>query len=305
VRPRTALRQCKFRERHGQDREQMSYILQDLSPSALIRAIEANQFEFSKDLGRSPQVEMHEDPDIVWFVTGRPFPRFNRVLRAHFESEGVDARIEAALAPFRSRNVPMVWHTGPTTRPADLGDRLLAHGLKRTGDEPGMALDLWTLPASVSASTPSTLTIERVAEMDRLREWAHTCSGAFGSVPGVAEARRSVEADLGLGVPWRRLYIGLLEEQPVATSLLFLGAGVAGIYTVGTVPAAREQGIGRAMTIAPLAEARALGYRVGVLHASPMGVGIYRRLGLREYCRLCCYVRSHWRNGSPGRRGNW
>jgi GNAT superfamily N-acetyltransferase len=271
----------------------MSYILEDFSPSALIGAIEANQFEFSRDLARSPQVEMHEDPDIVWFVTGRPFPRFNRVLRAHFDSQDVDARVEAALAPFRSRNVPMVWHTGPTTRPADLGDRLIAHGLKRIGDEPGMALDLRALPASVPASGPSTLTIERVADTDRLREWAHIHASAFASAPGVAEARRSIEADLGLGVPCRRLYIGLLGEEPVAASLLFLGAGVAGIYSVGTVPTARGQGIGRAMTMAPLTEARALGYRIGVLHASPMGMRIYQRLGFREYCRLCCYVRSH------------
>ena len=103
-----------------------------------------------------------------------------------------------------------------------------------------------------------------------------------------------IEADLGPGQhPARRLYLGSLEREPVATALLFLGAGVAGgLYGVGTIPEARRQGIGRAMTVVPLLEARAMGYRIGVLHTSPMGEGIYRRLGFREYCKLGRYV---WR----------
>ena len=44
------------------------------------------------------------------------------------------------------------------------------------------------------------------------------------------------------------------------------------------------------MTLAPLLEARAMGYRIGVLHASEMGLGVYRRLGFQEYCRLGGYV---------------
>jgi hypothetical protein len=35
-----------------------------------------------------------------------------------------------------------------------------------------------------------------------------------------------------------------------------------------------------------LRDARAEGYRVGVLGSSPMGYGVYRRLGFREYCTL-------------------
>jgi hypothetical protein len=44
------------------------------------------------------------------------------------------------------------------------------------------------------------------------------------------------------------------------------------------------------MTLMPLLEARAAGYRVGILHASQSGLGLYRRLGFQQYCELSGYI---------------
>jgi ribosomal protein S18 acetylase RimI-like enzyme len=267
----------------------MGYVLKDFSVPALVGAIEANQLGYLADLGRSPQVELHDDPEVTWFITGFPFPRLNRVLRAQFELDDIDAKIEAMLVPFKSRKVPMIWHTGPTTRPIDLGQRLIAHGLTHSGDEPGMAIYLLALEDE--PPMPPGLTIESVSDAETLRKWSHTLTLAFDWSEGAGDALFGIEAKLSLGQNQpRRLYVGWLKGKPVATSILFLGAGVAGIYGVATVPEARGQGIGKAMTLVPLLEARVMGYRIGALHASPMGLGIYRRLGFQEYCKLGRYV---------------
>jgi len=87
-------------------------------------------------------------------------------------------------------------------------------------------------------------------------------------------------------------YLARLDGQPVATFALFCAAGVAGICEVCTIPSARGQGIGAAITLAPLLDGRAMGYRIAVLQASQMGEPVYRRLGFAAYCTLDAYC---WR----------
>ena len=85
-------------------------------------------------------------------------------------------------------------------------------------------------------------------------------------------------------------YMGFENGRLVAVSTLLISGGVAGIYNVGTLPAARHRGFGRAITMTPLLDARDLGYRVGVLQSSNMGFGLYSKLGFREYCKFGRYL---------------
>jgi GNAT superfamily N-acetyltransferase len=75
--------------------------------------------------------------------------------------------------------------------------------------------------------------------------------------------------------------------------MLSVGAGVAGVYWVYTVPEARKQGIGTALTCRVLQEARSQGHRLAILQASAMGQSVYQRLGFGEYCKMGVYV---WRS---------
>jgi GNAT superfamily N-acetyltransferase len=263
--------------------------LQDLSAAALIEAIEANLFALFAHFRSWPRADVHENSEISWCITDIPFPLFNSVLHARLAPENVAAAIKAAKSRCRSKRVPMLWWTGPATRPTDLGKHLLAHGFVHAADSAGMAVDLLALNEDQSA--PESLAIERVRDVEALKQFADTLRTAFEMPDFVAGAMVDLFAGMGFDhqLPLRH-YIGRLEGECAGVASLLLGAGVAGIYNVGTVPSARRKGIGAAMTVMALLEARALGYRVGILHASKLGFGVYRRLGFLERCKIGHYV---------------
>lgn len=92
----------------------------------------------------------------------------------------------------------------------------------------------------------------------------------------------------------------LRDGQPVSTSLLYLADGLAGIYSVSTLPEERGKGFGAHATAEALRAAFTLGYRVGVLQffrrrqlgLSPAGSRTWGRCGCLSACRSenrnCC-----------------
>ena len=265
----------------------MGDILTDPAAPSLVGAIRANMREWLRYIGSSPQAELHEGPELTWLLTGTPTPTLNTVLRTDADPGNVDVLIESTLAHFRAKDAPRFsWWVGPDTNPADLGQHLADHGLTYWEGSAGMAADL--LELSEDSPAPADLEIEHVQDRDTLTRWAHAAFIGLGLPEAGIGSGVELFAGLGYDLPLRS-YLGTLHGKTVATSQLFLGAGVAGIYIVATIPDARRQGIGTALTLAPLREARAMGFRIGILHASPMGLGVYRRLGFQEYCRMSHY----------------
>jgi GNAT superfamily N-acetyltransferase len=253
-----------------------------------VDAIEANGAEFLLAMGRAGGGVERDDAHVQWTIGGSPIDYHNAVVRADLTEETADAAIEASIAELRARNVPGTWHVGPSMRPPDLGRRLVRHGFAYAGDDIGMAIDLARAPASTPA--PSGLHIERVRDTGGLAAWVETLARGFGE--GEREARwvGAVYRTIGLGddVPWRH-FLAVLDGRPVATSSLFVAAGVGGVYFVFTAPEHRGQGIGAAVTLAALHEAMSLGCEKAVLGSSEMGYPVYRRLGFVERCRIGVY----------------
>jgi GNAT superfamily N-acetyltransferase len=258
-----------------------------------VRAIEENGAELLLVLGRAAGAELRDDGRVSWTIGNCPIDYHNAVVRADLSPEEADGEIEASLGRMRAHSVPGSWHVGPSIRPPDLGERLLARGFEYGGDDIGMAADLSELPEEVP--TPEGFAVERVRDGAGLAAWVEALGSGFGEGPVEAEWVGGVYRELGFGDagPLRH-YLGRLDGEPVATATLYFGAGAAGVYFVSTVEHARRRGIGAEITRAALLEARDLGYRSGVLGSSEMGYPVYRRLGFEEHCRIGLY---EWRPG--------
>jgi GNAT superfamily N-acetyltransferase len=248
--------------------------------------VEANEVQFLMALGRAGGGEEREDGEVTWTIGGSPIAYHNCVVRAELSGARVDAVIAQSQYLMLAKGVPGSWHVGPSMYPSDLGEHLVAHGFEG-GAEPGMAVELADL---ASIDEPPGVQLERVTSDTALADYQHVLSLSFGEGPPEAEWVCAMYARIGLGdkVPWRH-FIARLDGQAVATASTFFAVGAAGLYFVSTLPELRGRGIGTAISRAALADAREIGYRVGVLGSSPMGQHVYERLGFREVCEVGVY----------------
>lgn len=271
----------------------MQTILRDFSAEQLVKkAIKANWQNFHYCLGRSPSVELSIGRYLTWLITNIPDHFMNLVVCTQLPSEGTDELIENALAHFRSLNIrKLSWLAEEGVPAAKIKKYLLSHGLTFSESfATEMATDLMLVPEELPL--PTGLKIVRVEDQDTLRQWIHIASIGFD----VAEEHEKVWYDFFVEAVFDQpfwSYLAVLNGRPVGTSQLFLSAGVAGIYNVTCVPEARGQGIGAAVTLAPLLDARAIGYRIGILQASSLGYRVYRRLGFQDFGKLSVYL---WEN---------
>ena len=257
----------------------------DRPDGEIVDAIRDNLRQYYRCLGRSPAVAFHEDGELGWLSTGiTPLTYLNAVFFTRLPVARVDQAVHSIIAWFRARDIRRFsWWVDESSRPVYLPAFLQAHCLFYVSGEAGMALDLTRWQAE--SSTIPGLLIEPVASAAQLQAFARATIAGFELPPGYTDRWVAIHAGLE-GDPPLYSYLATLNGEPVGCAQLFMAGQVAGIYDVAVVPGRRGLGLGRLLTAAALQEARTLGATLAVLHASPMGEGLYTRLGFREYCRM-------------------
>ena len=265
----------------------------DTPATAAAQALDANFGELLAWYSSWPGAEVRRDGGLLLTSSGVRFRAINAAALANLAPGTAADRIDDAIGWMRARTDRWRWLVGPSSRPLDLPRRLQSAGLRQVGDSPGMALDLevWRTRAGAVAAQPAGVTIERVVDEIGLARWRDVQQRGLGLDDQMTEAwwiahrRPGFDRALPL-VNW----IASLDGEAVAAAALFVGAGVAGIYNVCTVPEARGRGIGGAVTGAALDEAVSRGLGISVLGASEMGYPVYRRLGFQDVSRLRSYA---------------
>jgi GNAT superfamily N-acetyltransferase len=267
----------------------MTPILQDLSPTKVIRAMEENLCSWIPVFGKLGEAHLNHPEGIKRSLTDIPMALFNSVMDARLARIHVDGTIKTIIADAEARNIPILWWIGPSTQPKDLGLYLEKAGFTLEQEAPGMAVDLATLQESLPK--PAIFSVQLAEDSNAWQIWSRTMAAGFEAPESADYAVKAWFDVLSKAKPETMLaYTGWLDDKPVATALLFMAAGVAGIYAVSTIPEARRKGMGAYITQYALIQARSEGYKIGVLQSSRVGFGVYRSLGFQEYCKVGEYL---------------
>jgi GNAT superfamily N-acetyltransferase len=286
-------------------------VLSEANDEQLGLAVQENLFDLFRSMATFLGGELEETANFSRHFSFPTNPMFKGVWNSRLAEDNLEASIRETIDWFKAREAPyFFWWTGPGTTPGNLGKILqnygmldmaeqqqeLAAGIKQTElGAPGMVADLKSMNEAVLAQVPDGFLIEQVRDEAALYDFKKVFVETYEIPEWAGQAWVDATLKIGIGqTPWK-MYVGRLNGQPVATNMLFTGAGVASVYAIATVPAARGKGIGGAITLKPLMEAREMGYRYAVLFSSEMGVRVYEHIGFRmTNVRINRYL---WRNG--------
>jgi ribosomal protein S18 acetylase RimI-like enzyme len=136
------------------------------------------------------------------------------------------------------------------------------------------------------APVPDGVEIRMVSAAPGVADYADVTAPAYVSLGAPEEATRShFSGPTALMAPHVHSAIAYLDGAPVSVAQILMSHGIAGVYWVGSLEAARGRGIAEAVT----RHVTNLGFDLGAanvqLQASPMGEPIYRRMGYEDLHR--------------------
>jgi ribosomal protein S18 acetylase RimI-like enzyme len=210
------------------------------------------------DVATRPAGDWADLGGVAVHTTGIPVRHWNG---AHLTGPSGLERLDAVDAWFAGRGMPWALLV-----PSDLG--LVPPGMAQVTVQRVMLRDLEALP-------PVPDTRQR---WDPAEDASVVQAAAFESP--LAEARAFVTPKLvNAACAVVTAYDG---DDPVSTATLVVVEGVAAVFGVGTAPAYRRRGLGRATTLAVLHEGRRRGADLAYLNPSDSGEPVYRALGFTD-----------------------
>jgi hypothetical protein len=242
-----------------------------------------NLLEFTREDTRwqRPHTLLEED-GLLFFAGASDFPAYNNGVHR------VDERVPGAELVARARDFFAARARGfslwvrDTGGDDDIRAAAEAAGISALASSPQM-LCRERLP---EVPLPDGIEIRMVEDDAGAQAFADIVSVAYVSLGAPEEANRShFSGSPTLCAPHLHSAVAYLDGAPVSCAMVLLSHGIAGVYWVASVEAARGRGLAEAVT----RHVTNLGFDLGAsnvqLQASPMGEPIYRRMGYEDVYR--------------------
>jgi ribosomal protein S18 acetylase RimI-like enzyme len=196
--------------------------------------------------------------------------------------------LERAQAFFSTRERGFaVWARDGAAEDRDLIEAAAAAGLKQVYAMPEMVLG----KRAEEQPPGDGVELRRVASAADAADYWRVATAAYASLGFPPEIFAFYESLDGLVAGNAAAFLAHLDGRPAAIAMTIVSHGVAGIYWVGTDEEARGRGLGRTVTATAVNAGFDMGAEVASLQASPMGEGLYMRMGFEtifSYQLLMC-----------------
>lgn len=224
-----------------------------------------------------PGVRKEIFPQLVRFL--RPAPGMNYVAYSRVDEATFDGVIEEQIAYFSQFDQPFSWHVCTHDRPANLPEKLLAHGFL-PDDDPDAVMVLELAEAMPALLQPVTLDVRRIVDRDGLDDVVAVEAAVWGGDFGWLKGRLGAH----LAIPdYLSVYVIYVDGQPASSSWIYFypRSHFAGLFGGATLPSYRKQGFYRAALAVRVQEAIKRGYRFVSTGASPMSRPILAQHGFQ------------------------
>ena len=259
-----------------------------LDDATLARLAHLNYLEFGRQSTLwSDRGQVRDVDGVTLFASGTDFPFvFNGVFRNDPATE--PARVLAQADAFFdqwSRGYTLV--TGPGDD--DLATHAWAEGLRAFTDAPEMVCR----ERLADVDPPAGIYLRRATDDAGIADFVAVGSAAYPSLgmPDTAMGEAIDRYDRVLE-PHVAVVVAYDDDAPVAAAQAMLSHGIAGVYWVGTLEAARGKGLGEAVCRWVTNWAFDQGAAAQSLQASTMGEPIYARMGYETIHHYQSWFRS-------------
>ena len=201
------------------------------------------------------------------------------VVHAQLDENTADAAIREQIEYFQSRGHDFEWKWHAHDTPADLQQRLLAHGFEPDEPEAILVLPLDTLPDALTR--PVSVDIRKVAHVDQLEDVRLIERTVWGQrehshVDMLARELTDTPDQI-------TIYVAYVDNAPAASGFIryVRGSAFAGLWGGSTHPAHRKKGIYSALVAVRAREAFARGVAFLTVDARPASRPILEKIGFQ------------------------
>lgn len=209
----------------------------------------------------------------------------SQIYGINMSEESIDQRLDWIVASIKRGILPNKIGTSQFTKPENYAEYFKKHQINHSHNATAMALNT----AHFIKSSKTTTTIKAVETDAELKAFCEIVITELfhKTLDKLDPYMKCMKALKEAG--HTQMYIALLDDQVVATSMVYYDGETAGLYHIATDSKHRGKGIGKQITSAPIEAAMAKGYETIVLFASDLGLPVYKKLGFEQYGQLGRY----------------